>query len=184
VAAKDRPKQAFPWDRVTALASGLIALATLGAVGYQAYMMRQQTRAATWPHLSLLRNFNDNTVELAVRNDGIGPARVVAVVVDVAGKPQTNWEGVFAALSIDLDDEADLQISTLNNSVFSQGEFRQILTLADDQPLGEVAGKLRTLKGAICYCSVLNECFIAGDYTATPSPDRCKAILAKPQFEE
>ncbi|MDZ7627354.1 MAG: hypothetical protein U5J99_02960 [Parvularculaceae bacterium] len=179
----EKTKNRFRWESVTAIASGLIALATFAAVFYQAYMMRQQTRAATWPHLSLIRSFEDNVLQIAVRNDGVGPANVVAVVVNVDGEARTSWDEVYAALSIEFHQDTKTSTSSLNNTVFFPGEVRPVLSISGDPSMPEIAQKLRQVSGAICYCSVLNDCFIAGDFRETPAKDHCKAILAYPQFK-
>lgn len=145
------------WDRVTAFASLVIAVATLGVVFYQANLMRQQTRAATWPYLSVQASSSADEFKFLVTNSGVGPARLEAVTVSIDGQPVETWSEALERLSGG-PVSGGYSYSAVYGYVFAPQEARAALVITDPALLRTVAPQLRRLSGSICYCSVLDEC--------------------------
>lgn len=191
----ERARGAGGWNRVTALASLVIAVATLGVVFYQAHLMRQQTRAATWPFLYVQTSVSANDSNTAeafrfiVSNAGVGPARLEAVSVAVDGKPVRTWAEAIEALTGGT--ERRFSYSGIAGYVFAPQSSRDALVIDDPELLKALLPQLRRLSGSLCYCSVLDECTV----TRTGDPgtgldrakdrvvsDRCAAEREKTQF--
>lgn len=106
------------WDALAAIIAALIGLLALCVSGYTAYVQRQQVRAQVWPHLSVGQS--DFPPSLTVVNQGVGPALVRSVEVLVDGKPQPDWEHVFAAEGMHGD--IHRLTSKLSGAVLSPGQ--------------------------------------------------------------
>lgn len=183
----DRPR-GDGWDRITAFCSLIVAAATLGVVFYQANLMRQQTRAATWPYLSVQTSASANSLKFIVTNSGVGPARMEAVTVTIDGKPVQTWE---EALSTLIGERADggYSFSDVSGYVFAPQESRDALVIEDPVLLQKLVPQLRRMTASICYCSVLDECTVSHTIRAglerdrdVVTQDRCATELRKAQF--
>jgi hypothetical protein len=86
------------WDALAAIIAALIGLLALCVSGYTAYIQRQQVSAQVWPHLHIAQS--TFPPEIYVENQGVGPAIVRNVEVLVGGKPQPDWDHVFAAVGM------------------------------------------------------------------------------------
>lgn len=178
--AKPKPDDAVRggdgWNRLTAVASLLIAVATLGVVFYQASLMRQQTRAATWPYLSVQSSASADMFRFIVTNSGVGPARLESVTVAVDGKAVRNWN---EALSTLIGETArGYSYSELSGYVFAPQERRDALVIDSPELLAKLLPQMRRLSGSICYCSVLDECTLSRTIEAS-GLDRDKDIVAR-----
>ncbi|MBY0421443.1 MAG: hypothetical protein K2Q06_04005, partial [Parvularculaceae bacterium] len=177
------------WGRVTAFMSLLIAVATLGVVFYQANLMRQQTRAATWPYLSVQSSASATEFKFIVTNSGVGPARLESVTVAIDGKPVRNWD---EALSMLIGEKAQgYSYSEVSGYVFAPQESRIALVVENPELLQKLLPQIRMLSGTICYCSVLDECTLSRTIAErgldrdrdAAAGDRCAAQKALVQFE-
>lgn len=185
----ERQRGGEGWDRITAFASLLIAVATLGAVFYQANLMRQQTRAATWPYLTIQAGTAEDSFKFFVTNSGVGPARLEAVTVAIDGKPVKTWSEALSALTG--EPAHGFSYSQVSHYVFAPQETRDALVIADAALFQKVAPQLKRLSGSICYCSVLDECTLSRSIGSSGLDrdhdvvvrDRCAAQKALVQFE-
>jgi hypothetical protein len=85
-------------DALAAIIASLVGLLALIVAGYTAYIQRQQVRAQVWPHLHIGQSTFPPSI--FVENQGVGPAIVKSVEVLVDGKPQSDWDHVFAAVGM------------------------------------------------------------------------------------
>lgn len=86
------------WDALAAIIASLVGLLALVVAGYTAYIQRQQVSAQVWPHLHI--GNSSFPPAIYVQNQGVGPAIVRSVEVLVDGKPQPDWDHVFAAVGM------------------------------------------------------------------------------------
>jgi hypothetical protein len=159
-------KRRRDWDALAAVIASLIGLLALAVSGYTAYVQRQQLRAQVWPRLEIETNDNDSELAWHVLNQGTGPARVMAMRVVVDGAPVATWGGVMKAVG--KSDEAGVIMSWISRSVLPAGKDVAIIRSADD-PQSRARfrellpdGKHR-LRVTLCYCSVLDDCWVATD---------------------
>jgi hypothetical protein len=168
------------WDATAAVIASLIGLLALAVSGYTAYLQRQQVRAQVWPRLEIASS-NLNLQQL-VGNQGLGPAKITGMRVTVDGKPMKRWLDVIRAFGYTGDE--GFAFSTLNGSVLPPGEVSEVFVAADSDSSramfqGFLAQKKHSFSMSVCYCSVLDECWIASD-NAPRRADRNVAIEACP----
>jgi hypothetical protein len=89
----------FRLDFVIALGALLISTVAAVATVYQTHVIAQQFSATVWPYVSFDENNSPWSVELDLRNDGLGPAIVRSVSVTFDGKPQASIEAMLAAFA-------------------------------------------------------------------------------------
>jgi hypothetical protein len=119
---RDALAKPFPrrreWDGVAAVIAALVGLLALCVSGYTAYIQRQQVRAQVWPYLET--GISGSKRELSLVNKGVGPALIRSVQIYVDGKPQRNWDAVYAALGLKF--EYRPPYSTVNRVVLGRAE--------------------------------------------------------------
>jgi hypothetical protein len=150
------------YDAYAAVIASLIGLVALLLSGYTAYVQRQQLRAQVWPHLELANSTGN--LKLYLGNDGTGPARVTAFRVTVQNKAVKTWGDVVRGLGHD-PDKAGITWTSVNGRVFPSG--REMLEIA--APVNEASRPMfrdllmgdRPFTMTVCYCSVLNECWVS-----------------------
>jgi hypothetical protein len=168
------------WDALAAVIASFIGLLALAVAGYTAYVQRQQLRAQVWPRLEVSYSNNDQELAWHVHNQGTGPARVFAVRVVVGGTLVTTWGGVRKAA--DYVDGERATMSSITQSVLPAGKDVAMFRAGEDpqsrtrfQEL--LSGGKHALSVTICYCSVLDDCFVTTDQARPPidpsPPDSC-----------
>jgi hypothetical protein len=105
------------WDAYAAVIASLVGLLALGISGYTAYVQRQHLRAQVWPHLRL--SYSGVNVSLSARNEGSGPARIVAVRVTMDRVPVKSWKDIREAAGFGA--EFHFHMSTIHDGVLLSG---------------------------------------------------------------
>ena len=158
-AARRRPRR--DWDAYAAALASLIGLLALVVGGYTAHLQRQQIRAAVWPRLAFPSS--NLTRKLLAVNHGVGPARVTAIRVQVGGKTVRTWGEVIQAFG---HADRGYNYSTFDGRVLPAGAEAELFT-AHDNPeshrmFDDFLANRRGFGMLVCYCSVLDECWLAG----------------------
>jgi hypothetical protein len=180
------PKAGRDWDAYAAVIASFIGLLALAVSGYTAYVQRQQLRAQVWPHLYLSSSDSTNPT-VSVTNQGTGPARVTAMRVTVNSAPVRTWWDVQKAAGY--SGEEGLVMSSLGGeAVIPPGKDVTIVQPIDNEQSRAkfrelLPGGKHVLAMTVCYCSVLDECWIVSmDDKARPS-DTCP-IASSERFTE
>jgi hypothetical protein len=125
-ATRDALARPFPrrreWDGVAAVIAALVGLLALCVSGYTAWLQREQVRAQVWPYLET--GISGSKHELILVNKGVGPALIRSVKVYVDGKPQHDWDAVYASLGLTFEHRPILTRScsvALTISTFTHG---------------------------------------------------------------
>jgi len=145
--------------------AALVGFLALLVSAYTAYIQRQQTRAQVWPRL--LTGARPQERLLAIYNKGIGPALVRSVQVYVDGKPQPDWAHVTAAMGLKLSERP--KNSTIGFVVMAPGEELHLLRFATDADFAQAMAAPKQPEIHICYCSVLNDCWVMNDQEEAPA---------------
>ena len=151
------------WDGLAAVIAALVGLLALLVSGYTAYLQRQQVRAQVWPYLEPGMSSSNRKVSLF--NKGVGPAIIRSVKIGVDGKPQRNWNAVFAALGIHYDHH--IPYSTINGVVIPANDHIDQLLFPTAEDFDQFAHQIRRVDVSFCYCSTLEECWTYEDTSAT-----------------
>ncbi len=151
------------WNGPAAVIASLVGFLALAVSAYTAYIQRQQTRAQVWPRLLVGARPADRVI--AIYDKGMGPAIVRSVQVYVDGKPQPDWDHVIAAQNLGLSERP--KFSTIGSVVISPGEELHLIKFANDGDFAKAVFKTPELR--ICYCSVLDDCWVMDEREKTPA---------------
>jgi hypothetical protein len=160
---RDALAKPFPrrreWDGVAAVIAALVGLLALCVSGYTAWLQREQVRAQVWPYLET--GISGSKRELTLVNKGVGPAVIRSVRVHVDGKPQRNWDAVYAALGLKFEHRPPY--STVSSVVLSAGEHIDQVLFRDTDDFNLYARQATRVAMWLCYCSTMKECWIRDD---------------------
>ena len=155
-------------DVYAAVIASLVGVLALAISGYTAYVQRQQLRAQVWPNVLL--QYSGINMTFFARSQGTGPARITAIRMTVNGKVVRHWGELTTAAGF--TDGQDVARSDLGAAVLSPDkEFVFLQPRNDDSrpafrelfPDGK-----RPLVVTLCYCSVLDDCWVS---SSTAAPD-------------
>ncbi|HZX90259.1 MAG TPA: hypothetical protein VFE67_06425 [Rudaea sp.] len=144
------------WDGLAAVIAALVGLLALCVSGYTAWLQREQVRAQVWPYLET--GISGSKRELMLVNKGVGPALIRSVQVYVDGKPQHDWDGVYAALGLKFEHRPPY--STVSSVVLSAGEHIDQVSFRDADDFNLYARQATRVAMRLCYCSTMKECWV------------------------
>jgi hypothetical protein len=153
------------WDGFAAVIAASIGLIALLVSGYTAYLQRQQVRAQVWPYLE--PGLSSSMRKVSLFNKGAGPAIIRSVQIRVDGKPQKDWNAVFAALGIHY--EHHIPYSTVNGVVISANDDVTQLLFPTPEDFNLYAHQVRRVQTRLCYCSSLGDCWTYDSAAPTPA---------------
>ena len=157
---RDALARPFPrrreWDGVAAVIAALVGLLALCVSGYTAWLQGQQVRAQVWPYLET--GISGSKRELILVNKGVGPALIRSVQIYVDGKPQHNWDAVYASLGLKFEHRPPY--STVNSVVLSAGEHIDQVLFHDSDDFNLYAKQASRVEMRLCYCSTMKECWV------------------------
>lgn len=173
------------WDAVAALIASLIGVIAVVVSGYTAHLQRQQLRAQVWPCLQL--EFSTENPSFFVLNQGTGPGRVIGMRVKLDGNVVRSVAGLRKLAGF--VDEDRVAQSSLSAVVLPAG--KDLIYL---QPGAEAADRAkfkqlllndpRRLITTLCYCSVLDECWVVDSDATQPQPIETCPIPAAERYRD
>lgn len=175
------------WDAYVAIVATLIGLLALVVSAYTAHVQREQLRAQVWPYVIVNSANVAPDVGLHAVNSGTGPARVIAVRVTVDHRPVKDWNGAKLVLG---GEPGGFVQSQLSHTVLPAGkDLIVVRPFSAEQEQAFMAwffNDKHDLSVAVCYCSVLDDCWLVT--TEAPpepidGPDACP-ITAAEQFKQ
>lgn len=178
------PKRPFDWDRIIGLSALMASIVTVAFLAYQAYLMRIQVEASTWPYLQISESCCAQGLEIIAENKGVGPSLVRRAMVKVDGAPQKSWPSVLTAL---LKEPLPVySTAVLVRRVLDSGEKVTLLKIPDPGYAARVHAEF--LKGRVlataCYCSVLEKCWIAMPTSESLEVPACPEVAPERQFAQ
>lgn len=160
-------KSSVRWDRVTAIASLIVAALALGVSVWQGQVTRNHNRQSVKPQVQISRHLSPRADlnGLLVANNGVGPATVHDSLLNFRGKDigpiiRPTWRQI---------DGETKPLGTLfrglfpNETYLSAGERYGLLTLTEKNKneIDAFRDLSNLLELAICYCSIYDECWRA-----------------------
>jgi hypothetical protein len=163
VAAETKPR--FEWDRITALMAVLIGACALAVSLYTAFLQNAQVRAQTWPYLQMASSNYEYTY--SVSNRGVGPARIMDIKLLIDKKEVANFQQALKILS-----KKDVVPSTTQRyfakyRVLAANEDLTFLEFKNKEDFSIFYANQDRIKFQVCYCSVLNECYLLNEDAPT-----------------
>jgi len=163
----------FRLDFVIALGALLISTIAAVATVYQTHVIAAEFSATVWPYVSFEENNSPWSVELDVRNDGLGPAIIRSVGLTFDGKPQRSIEGMLAefaarepqaltAARAALRAGAKLKITTSTPSsglVIPANTQHVVIRLEGPVLARNFQPVIKHVGIALCYCSLTGTCW-------------------------
>jgi hypothetical protein len=171
------------WDAYAAAIATVVGLLALVISAYTARLQRQQLRAQVWPYLRVSQANLPPDVGFHVANTGTGPARVTAVRVTVDSKPVAHWgkaQELMGAVpgGVGWDRISD-RVLAVGQDVLMLKPYSEEETA---QFQGMFLGDKHTVVVTVCYCSVLDECWVASTDSgerASGEPEACPITAAE-----
>ena len=176
---------------VVGVAALIVAVDQSNIARQQADLMERTVEASVWPMVQFdfaadqdLRNAR---ATLTLRNSGVGPAIIRGIQINKDGAPIENVEAyLLRNLDVTSGMRFDVDVTRGTGRVISAGEVVTIGEAKWELAVGQIPSGMRDaidayfdelgeLDGAICFCSVLDKCWInrTSDY-ANPEPvDAC-----------
>jgi hypothetical protein len=160
-----------------ALAALIVSAASLYIARQQTSVMHRQLAATVWPAVQYISsNLRDGepVITLSVQNGGVGPARLHRFRVTHQGRPVTD----VTQFVVDCCAPQDVPVFTITSFVEGRilpaGGTIEFLTLPADPEHMEVYQRFDRVRGELevelCYCSVLEECWLLAPRSARPEP--------------
>jgi len=173
-----------------AIGAIVVSVAALFVAYDQAVVMRVQQHAAVIPivmvDMSIHQDEEANIVDLSIENVGVGPAMIFSATPALGDQPLDRWTDLSQQLFGDDAPEATQLSASTATTVLAAGEAATVLGIRwarseeGDATLIRLAqeiglGTAPPLSIDICYCSVLERCWIAGGADENfPAPaDQC-----------
>ncbi len=153
-----RPRSRLSAEMITALSAVLIGVCAIAVSLYETSLMRQQLKGSVWPHLGLGFTYNDSGFRYQIGNSGVGPARIIDVIVRVDGQPVETWKDYFESLDMEV---GNYLTSWLPGRVLAPNASFDPLVLTREEDVDRLYGLQSRVTFEICYCSVLDDCWIA-----------------------
>lgn len=183
--------------KVDLLVGGCALLASLLSlfIAWRSNQTQERMLAASvWPYLSWNDSNTDeqrhvDQISFAFDNSGVGPAKVQWVTIGYQGRLLKNGSEVVKACC--KEEQAALKnwrLSTgwVSPSVIPAHDHNQFFALertAENAPVWDKLNHERfNLEVHVCYCSVLDECWLLDAAKQVPEPVRSCPAPPEPQF--
>ena len=157
----------------------------------QARIMRLQQKAEVWPMVQVthLTDVRDGAVlySLELENAGVGPALIESHIVLMPDAPATkNFSEMLDYLMPDMSGEGAKGTLAIDSRVIRQGaSVRPIHAAWDanaenvaamDQLVADFVSGARKAPGVfVCYCSILDECWVSSTLSGQTRPAKVKS---------
>lgn len=155
------------WDRVTAIASLIVAALALAVSVWQGQVTRNHNRLSVKPQVQISRNLSlgADPKGLLVVNNGVGPATVHGSLLNFGGKDigpiiRSTWGQIEG----ETKPPGTLTIGLFPKETYlSAGGRYDLLTLTEKNENETEAFRdlSNLLELTICYCSIYDECWTA-----------------------
>ncbi len=161
------PKWMMRPQMLVALSALLLSLCGLFISIYEASLIRQSQRAATWPYVEIGASLSAGRVTIWVENTGVGPARIQAGALTYKGELQEDWQQLMRNLGGEIADSVDIYKSLINGRVLPANSEREAIfaltknSAAEEKMIMLIRRAIRSgdLDIYVCYCSVYDECW-------------------------
>ncbi|GAB4171831.1 MAG: hypothetical protein Kow0020_06700 [Wenzhouxiangellaceae bacterium] len=163
------------FETVGSIVAIVVGVAALFVSWDQGRVMREEVRASVWPALQVdgfaSREDDGFLVGLQVHNAGVGPALVQRLTLRHRGALVPDVD----ALLKHMPPGADLSLQTLEGRVIAAGDqvrpFElRYRALPGMNPVEFMQWLGENWMAEVCYCSVLEQCWVSGQDRGVPVP--------------
>mgnify|MGYP000134894181 FL=1 len=180
-------------DLLVGVCAILISAVSLFIAERSNHTQERMLAASVWPFLSWdTSNYNDQMqreeVSLDLANDGVGPARIETVEIAYKGRPLEDATALLNACCIPPAQpprHVTKRVSTVNPLVLPAHDSVTFVALVKSPGQEDVWDNFNrerfNLTARVCYCSVLDECWLLK--TGVAEPEKVKRCVAEgPQY--
>ena len=193
VQAKPRRTGFRHFDVITSIAAIFISAVSLYVAIEHGRTERQLVSANVWPFLQQILSNDydagkDKAIAIGFSNAGVGPAKIRSYEVSYRGQPVSSALGLLRKCCGLASDGAGVRaqlphgmyIGTADQTVLRPGEQYPVMMVYKVASAPEVPNRFRgvlsQLSFRVCYCSVLDQCWIGDLQSIRVQPVReCKA---------
>ena len=157
---RKKAKRSRYFDYIVSMSAVLISVCAFSVSYYQTQFLKKQTEimqeqmhASVWPRLFITKNIGNNSLELIVQNDGVGPAIVKSVEFCVDGIPCNDWTDVLSKL-IKVKDSLVMERSFINNRTIPQGNQIRMIRITNKEHIKLILDNYNRISLEICYSSI------------------------------
>jgi hypothetical protein len=183
----------FRLDFVIAFFALLISTVAAIAAIYQTRVIAQQFSATVWPYVSFDVTYSPTAIEVALRNDGLGPAIIRSVAITLDGKPQASIEALLAALgasqphaqaalraALRAGSKMSITMSTPTAGMVIPANEQHVLIRADGAVLmPSFKPAIRRVGISLCYCSLTGTCWTQSFRSRDSEPHPVSSCLGR-----
>lgn len=164
-----------PWHRhfetVGSITAIVIGMAALYASWDQGRVMRDEVRASVWPAVQVegyVDRFDGGTrIGLKLHNAGVGPARIERITVHHDEDVVADMDALIELMP----DGASHAVQVATGRIMAAGEiynpfelrYPASVPLSNVDAVELVQALSRSWSIEVCYCSVLDQCWVGGD---------------------
>lgn len=160
-------------DFLVALFALLISTVAAIATIYQTRVIASQFSATVWPYVSFEATNSPSSLELDIRNDGLGPAILRSVKITWDGASQPSIEALFATLRKEdpkavrairaaLQEGAPLRLTTSTpnqGTVIPANSVHPVIKMEGAVMVDRFRPEIHRLGLSLCYCSLTGSCW-------------------------
>lgn len=145
----------------------------------QTRVLEEQLGAQVWPYVGESLTVGGNTVKIAIENDGLGPAILRGISIDVDGVSRRGYvEFLHAILGPNIvgrtkhGEKMSLDVSGVTaGSVVRAGESVDLLTFGSKRYAQTLLRAYSRIEFRACYCAVIpGKCWIGRSSVPDPEP--------------
>jgi hypothetical protein len=123
-----------------------------------------------WPYISYKSTVSDTGVQLDVENVGLGPAIVRGAALFIDGKGQPSLSAALRQLGYENKHGNTVALSSLGGgSVIRAGEAVTLARVRSALFASQAAAMQQRVRIETCYCSILNQCWLAKSGADAPT---------------
>jgi hypothetical protein len=174
-------------DLLIALCALLISVIATAATWWQVRVLQAQTAvlqeqlgAQVWPYVSISEGINNDTVQVTIGNDGLGPAVLRNASATVDGKVQHSFIDVMHAIlgphivsRARKGERISLSLSDASpGSVVRAGDSTVVFSLKSKRYAAKFLTASTRMSFHLCYCAIIpGKCWQDADaFTREPRP--------------
>jgi hypothetical protein len=158
------------FDTTIAVCALLLSAIAASAAVYQTHVIAEENSAAVWPYISFSFSGGPEHVALTMQNNGLGPAIIRFNQLTLDGKPIDSWSTAFAQLSGKRDRIVSKSTSISGEAVLRPGEVLALFDVRGAHILRSIAQNEKRVRFTVCYCSLLENCWLKTAAPAAPPP--------------
>jgi hypothetical protein len=163
-----------------ALAALIVSAVSLYIAQKQTDVMDRQLAASIWPAIqyitSNVRPEGDPVISMSVENVGVGPARIHTFAVTHDGHRVPDLTAFIKTCCARGETPVRTITGFVEGRILPAGEVIDFLILRADGNDPEVFHRFDRIRGELavqlCYCSVLNDCWVMSQTGGEPDPVR------------